>query len=237
MIVVFGDLLLDVSVRMRRFPLDAGAMQHASRFDLGPGGAGNVAIACARFGLPVAALGEIGGDSSGEIVRRGLAAEGVDTSGLEVTPGAATPVAVVFVDDSGQPSYVGYPGTLRLRELLREWGTLVDHSRAAFADGWAEHNHAAEMVVEFLARARANGVPTFFDPGPGNPSLDNTWHTRALAEATVALVNEGEACRLAGLSDPLEAGRTLLGVGPRLVVLKRGREGCVAFRGEEMQVS
>lgn len=237
MIVVFGDLLLDVYIRLTAFPVEAGQMQPASRFELGPGGAGNVAIACARFGLEPTALGEIGGDESGEIVRRGLAAEGVDTTHLAVTPGAATPAAVVFVDESGQPSYAGYPGSLRRREILPEWQTAVDRSQAVFADGWTEDRASAEMVVQILARARAQGISTFFDPGPGNPSLDNSWHARALAETTVALVNEAEAGRLSGLVDPVAAGRKLLGLGPQLVVLKRGREGCVAFRGQDMHVA
>jgi sugar/nucleoside kinase (ribokinase family) len=236
-IVVFGDLLLDVAVRLQRFPLDAGQMQPASRFELGPGGAGNVAIACARFGLEVTALGEIGSDEAGEIVGRGLSAEGVDTSHLALTPGAATPVAAVFVDDAGQPSYVGYPGTLRIRELSPEWRTVVETSEAVFADGWVEHERAAEMVVEILAAARARGVPSFFDPGPGNPSLDNGWHERALAETRIALVNEAEVSRLTGLADPLEAARHLLNLGPGLVILKRGREGCVAFQLGEIHVS
>lgn len=237
MIVVFGDLLLDVSVRLQRFPLDASQMQPASRFELGPGGAGNVAIACARFGLEVTALGEIGSDESGEIVRRGLSAEGVDTDHLTITPGAATPVALVLVDEAGQPSYVGYRGSHRLRELLPEWKPIVESSQAVFADGWVEHEHAAEMVIEVLARAHTGGIPTFFDPGPGNPSLDNDWHARALAETRVALVNEAEAGRLAGLSDPLEASRRLLERGPGWVILKRGREGIVAFHGEEEHIS
>ncbi|MGH2607068.1 MAG: carbohydrate kinase family protein, partial [Anaerolineales bacterium] len=156
---------------------------------------------------------------------------------LAIMPDAATPVAVVFVDDAGQPSYVGYPGTLRLRDTSPEWRMIVESAEAAFADGWAEHEPAAEMVVDMLAAARARGVPTFFDPGPGNPTLDNDWHARALAETRVALVNEAEASRLTGLADPLEAARQLLKLGPALVILKRGREGCVAFQPGGMHIS
>ncbi len=62
MILVLGDLLADLSLRIDAFPVQAGGMQRVSYFELGPGGAANTAIAAARLGLSVGHLGEIGDD-------------------------------------------------------------------------------------------------------------------------------------------------------------------------------
>ncbi len=121
MIVVFGDMLVDFSLRLERFPLTAGEMQKADFVELGPGGAGNVAIACRRFGLPVACLGEVGDDDFGAIVREGLRREGIQIEGLRVSPGVRTPLAGVLVDRAGEPAYIGFPGSLSLSSLAQEW--------------------------------------------------------------------------------------------------------------------
>jgi sugar/nucleoside kinase (ribokinase family) len=237
MIVVIGDQLVDVSIRLKSFPLEARQMQKAEAYLIGPGGAGNVAIAAARLGHDVACLAEIGSDELGEVVRRGLDAEGVDTTHLVISAGAATPVAGVLVDAAGEPAYLGYPGTLRLASMPPEWGGILASAEAVYADGWGESQPAAEIVVEALHRARAHGVPTFFDPGPGNPSLDNDWHRRALAETRVAILNESEVRRISGQNDVLQAARALAGMGPEAVFVKRGANGCLAIRGQEVAES
>jgi len=212
-------------------------MQRVEAFLVGPGGAGNVAIAAARLGHDVSCLAEIGSDEFGEIVRRGLEAEGVDTTHLAISAGAATPVAGVLVDAAGKPAYLGYPGTLRMTSMPLEWGTILQTAEAVYADGWSESVAAGAIVVEALGRARADGVPTFFDPGPGNPSLDNKWHRRALAETRVAILNESEVRRISGQNDLLQAARELAKMGPEAVIVKRGANGCLAIRGQEVAES
>ena len=209
MIVVFGDLLADLSIRLESFPLEAGEMQRSPFVDLSPGGAGNVAIGCRRFGLEVSCLGEIGDDELGEIVRRGLAAEGIDVRHLAVSPGARTPLAGVLVDEAGEPAYIGFPGTLRMGSLRKDWDLAIESAQAVFTDGWAEHEGVARMVLDLLRRARRKGVPTFFDPGPGNPALDNKWHRDAIGESRVLLLNREEAGRLTGFDSPRESAEAL----------------------------
>ena len=237
MIVVVGDQLVDVSIRLKSFPLEARQMQKAEAYLIGPGGAGNVAIAAARLGHDVVCLAEIGGDEMGEVVRRGLDAEGVDTTHLVISAGAATPVAGVLVDAAGEPAYLGYAGTLRMTSMPPDWAGILEAAEAVYADGWAESQTAAGMVVEALRRARAHGVPTFFDPGPGNPSLDNEWHRRALAETRVAILNESEVRRISGQDDILQAARTLAGMGPEAVFVKRGTNGVIAIRNGQVAES
>jgi sugar/nucleoside kinase (ribokinase family) len=89
------------------------------------------------------------------------------------------------------------------------------------------------MAVDILRRCRLNGIPTFFDPGPGNPALDNAWHRQAMAAAQVVLVNEAEAERLTGLADPRAAAPALLSLGPEWAIVKLGGRGCIVQSGAE----
>ena len=234
MIIVLGDLLADLSLRIEAFPVQAGGMQRVSYFELGPGGAANTGIAAARLGLSVGHLGEIGDDRAGRWIVEDLKAEGVDVTEVILAARATTPVAGVIVDASGEPSYLGYPGRQYLPALPESWMARVQKAEALFADGWIDHTRQADLILEGLQVARKAGVPSFFDPGPGNPSLDNAWHGEACRRATVILATEDEAQRISGRSDPMESAHALLALGPELVVVKRGVAGCFLVRKDEV---
>lgn len=236
-LIILNDLIADLSLRIAHFPIAAKDLPKLSYIDLGPGAACNVAIMAARLGLKVIALGEVGVDRFGQVVRDGLLEEGVDISQLEHLPQTRTPVAGVVVDEAAEPAYLGYPGILQLSELPTGWRTIIGHAQALFTDGWAEHEGVAAIGLEGLRAATAAGVPTFFDPGPGNPAIDNAWHRQAVALATVVLVNEEEAHRLTGQADGLTAAQALLDMGCRLAVVKRGPAGCLLLGREGLALS
>ncbi len=237
MITILGDLIADFTLRIPSFPIQAGDLTRVNYLEVGPGGAANVAIMLRRFGEQVACIGETGDDEFGEIVREGLQLEGVDDSEIVVTEGGETPVAGVVVDKAGEPAYLGYRGSLVITELTDKWRTFIKSSTALFADGWADHEAVPELILGGFKLARAAGVRTFFDPGPGNPEFDVQWHIDALEFVDVLLATEAEAKRLTGLSDPLNAAVALLDHGPDLIVIKRGVAGCVLFTREGVQIA
>jgi len=236
-VVVLCDLIADLAMHIPAFPVDAAGLHRVSYLELGPGGAGNTAIMAARLGLPVACLGEVGRDPFGEAVLDGLRREGVDLSGIAVDPATRTPVAGVLVDARAEPAYLGYPGDLRLRALPPAWAARVRAARAVFADGWAEHAGIAGIVVAAFREARDAGVPIFFDPGPGNPALDNGWHREAAGLVTCVLVNEREALALTGQPNVSAAGQALVAGGAALAVIKRGAAGCLLVTAERIKLS
>lgn len=227
MVIVLGDLIADLAIRISDFPVNAQDLKPISYLEIGPGGATNIAIMAARFGVPVACLGEMGNDTFGAIVRNGLAREGIQTDNIITAPESKTPVAGVLVDQHREPAYLGYMGNLTVRTLPEQWQPLIRQADALFADGWIEIPEMPQMLLDAFRLARGAGVKTFFDPGPGNGSFDLSWHPEAAALATVLLVNEEEAMRLTGLTDPLDAAQALVRNGSELVVLKRGAQGLV----------
>lgn len=63
----------------------------------GGGPAATAAVACARLGVPAAMVGSVGSDAEGATILAGLAAEGVDVSGMTTVPGRSG-ASVVIVD-------------------------------------------------------------------------------------------------------------------------------------------
>ncbi|MCA9866152.1 MAG: carbohydrate kinase family protein [Anaerolineae bacterium] len=237
MVIILGDILADYAIRIEQLQIQPKDLQRVSYLGLGPGGACNVAIMASHLGLSVCALGEVGQDLFGEIVLEGLVAEGVDVSRVIVTPEARTPVANVLVDEQGEPAYLGFPGTLRVMSLPDEWRPFIATAEALYADGWVDQPGETTIILAALREAHAAGVPTFFDPGPGNPKIDNTWHTEAAGLSTVLLATEEEAHRLSGEDDPVNSARVLLGRGSRLVVIKRGMAGCFLLTEEDLHIA
>ncbi|MEW6568244.1 MAG: carbohydrate kinase family protein [Chloroflexota bacterium] len=237
MLTVLGDLIADFNLRIPSFPIARGSLLRVAHLDLGPGGATNVAITAARLGLPVTCLGEVGDDRFGAIVLEGLRAEGIDVSGVIVTRGGETPLAGVIVDQTGEPAYLGYPGRQSVHSLPDSWQSRIAEAEALFVDGWVDDEHAPELILQGMACASQAGVPSFFDPGPGNPVYDNRWHMEACALAAVLLATEDEAVHLTGEADPMASARELLRSGPEMVVIKRGPAGCLLLRGEEVHIA
>ena len=237
MVIILGDILADYAIRVEELGIQPKDLQRVSYLALGPGGACNVAIMAAHLGLNVAALGEVGRDLFGEIVLEGLAAEGVDVSGVIVTTDARTPVANVLVDERGEPAYLGFPGDLTVMSLPEAWSPLISAAEALYADGWAEHEGVPAIVLAALRLAREAGVPSFFDPGPGNPKIDNAWHSEAAALATVLLATEDEARRLSNEADPVNSARVLLARGSQLAIIKRGMAGCFLLTADDLHIA
>ncbi len=232
-IIILGNLLADLNLFLSAFPAQGQALQTLESLDVGPGGACNVAIMAARLGMPIASMGEVGDDSFGRLVLDGLRREGIDTSHVLVTAESQTPVAVVLVDRSGEPAYLGFRGRLTQFALPDSWRAALSQAQALFVDGWVEFAGTVTLVLEAVQVAREHGVPIFFDPGPGNPNLDNGWHTAVAAQSTVLLLNQQEAARLSQLTDAWQMGAALLALGPQLVILKQGEQGCLLFTPQE----
>lgn len=82
MIIVFGSLGMDMSVRLDHLP-QAGETVLSSDYDLNPGGkGGNQALAAARTGARVAMIGKVGDDNYGRTISDTLRKDGVTVSGI-----------------------------------------------------------------------------------------------------------------------------------------------------------
>lgn len=109
-IVVVGSVNLDLVATGTRLP-SPGETVTGATFARHPGGKGaNQALAARRLGAEVALIGRVGRDSMAEEALALLRAGGVDVSGCLAHESAATGVALIAVDASGENQIVVAPG-------------------------------------------------------------------------------------------------------------------------------
>jgi sugar/nucleoside kinase (ribokinase family) len=235
-LVVLGDLVADLIVPVERLPLLPDNHGWAEGIFLEPGGAGNVLVAARRLNLDVAALGQLGADRNGAETLAMLEAEGVDLRHVAVYPDRSTVLCIVLADRLNQHVYLGVKDDLGLWPFPEAWHAVIQQSRALYTDGYTLRDLLApDDVFGAFATARAAGVPTFFDPGPSVEFIPREQRERALAAIDVLLLSEPEARFLSPLQDCVELAQALLALGPSVVVLKLGGEGCLVATTEGVQ--
>ncbi|QEA40698.1 carbohydrate kinase [Pistricoccus aurantiacus] len=104
-LIAFGEAIVD----MLSSRLGNDDQTEPETFTPYAGGApANVAVACARLGVPSRFLGMLGADHFGDFLARELAAHGVDTSGVARTREARTALAFVSRDVDGERTFDFY---------------------------------------------------------------------------------------------------------------------------------
>jgi fructokinase len=229
-VLCLGEALVDL-VATRRGPLG-----ESPSFRRYAGGApANVARALARLGAGAGWMWSLGADEMGNFLSAALAAEGVDTSRAVRTPRGRTELALVALDEHGDPTFSGYgfPGASRCFEesavdpdYVASWRVLHFCSNTLIDDP------GRRATLSAIAAAREADRLLSFDV---NFRL-HLWNgpERAVAAArqvipgvhVVKLAHE-EARLLTGLEDPLAAARRLRAWHAGLVVVTLGARGCV----------
>jgi ribokinase len=231
-IVVVGSLNADLVVHTPRFPAP-GETTTGTGFAIYPGGKGaNQAVAAGRLGGDVAMVGRVGDDDHGRLLRASLQAASVDTAAVMTDPDAATGVAVITIDATGQNQIVLAPGAnhrLRPEDVERHRG-LVEGAAVVLL----QLEVPLETVATAARIARDAGVTVVLDPAPARAEA-----LELLPLVDVLTPNETELRLLAGApsgpaspSEALLMARTLLGRGARAVVAKLGAAGAVLVSAE-----
>ncbi|MFI0483306.1 ribokinase [Actinomadura sp. 9N215] len=226
-VVVVGSVNADLVVGVDRRPAP-GETVLGSDLATHPGGKGaNQAVAAARLGARAGLVGRVGDDGHGELLRRALAADGVDLAHLVTTPGAPTGVALITVGPDGDNSIIVSPGA-----NARLGPDDVAAARAMIA-GASVVSFQLEVplpAVEAAARVAAGaGGRIVLNLSPPAPVPDEL-----LARCDPLVVNEHEAAYLLGEGaprDPRAMAAELAGSGPRSVVVTLGADGAVVADG------
>lgn len=179
--------------------------------DLGvmfPGGnAVNVAVHARRCGVPAGYLGVVGADAAGELVRRSLQDEDVDSTLLLTEPGPNA-YAVVRVVDGNRVFESGEIGVSRI--------PLGERDYAAMGRADLVHTGECSMVEDDLSHIADAAAVLSFD------FSERPWdYVRAYARyADVAVVSAKE-----GAEDPAGLAARVAALGPRTVAVTQGSHG------------
>jgi sugar/nucleoside kinase (ribokinase family) len=209
-LAVVGGPFLDLTFEGLPEPPAPGREVYARALHATPGGTGMIAIGAARLGLRTALVSPIGRDPAGESLRRLFEAEGVRWIGRDVE---ATPVTVIFPGPDGAAMATHAPG----EEPMAEEVASV----------------RARAVVVSLGRLplRPPDARVYVVTGPGEIGrFDGIPSSLSGAEALI--VNEGEARRLTGETDPEVAALALANHADSAVVTLGPRGAVGANAGE-----
>lgn len=228
-VAVVGSLNMDLVVRAPRHP-QPGETILGGEFHTFPGGKGaNQAVAAARLGAKVQMVGRVGEDAFGEALLETLGKDGVDATHVRRDPGAATGVALITVDSSGQNTIVVASGA----------NARVTPEDVSAAEG--EIADAAVLLLQLecplpavgraVEMAHRHGTRVVLNPAPARPLP-----TELLSRIDYLIPNQTELRRLAGLDSPSQAVGRLQDVGVKHVIVTLGEEGALAVEaGQEVR--
>jgi ribokinase len=226
-LAVIGAINVDLVVRGARLPAP-GETVIGGTFEQHHGGkGGNQAVAAARaLGTAgtVAMIGSVGDDALGTSAREVLALEGVDVEHVATDRSAATGVALIPVDASGENQITVAPGSnagltpALVREALDALGPRAGAIVASL--------EVPLPAVEAAARwAHERGLPVVVNPAPARPEAHDL-----LPFTTVVTPNAGELAILAAQAEEPRGGakRLAASYAGLAVVVTLGHEGAIA---------
>jgi ribokinase len=229
-VVVVGSINVDYVMRVPRRPAPGETVSGAV-LEIHSGGKGaNQAVAVARCGAAVEMVGRVGHDAAGQGRIADLAGEGVSTAHVWPTESLATGAAFISVTPDGENSIISAPGAngaLSIEDVDRAAPVI---SRAGVL--------VAQLEVPLVAVARAaevagHGPLIVLNCAPYRPVPAGL-----LERVDVLVANETEAAGLTG--QPVEgiegarrAGRSILALGPRAVVVTLGPLGAVVVAADK----
>lgn len=126
-IAVIGDFNLDTYTigKVRRISPEAPvAVLNVSAIEHRAGSAGNVVLNLLSLGANVTAIGRIGNDAAGELLKSIFMAEEISAKNLFIQPGYQTPVKNRVVAENQQIVRVDYEVSTPLSEMLEQ--TIID---------------------------------------------------------------------------------------------------------------
>lgn len=232
-LIVIGDLLADIILPVNKLPLLPNELGWADGLFTELGGGGTTLVAARRCGLSAAVLEVLGDDEYGAQIVRMLADEGVDITHVVQTRARQTVACLVVTDQAGQHLFINFNNDSQPQRCPPAWRDVVGQARCLLTTGYTlRYFLHADDVLDLLKHGRQQGVPIFFDPGPTINDLAPELLAEVLSITDVLLLTLEEAQFLVD-AERAEAADALRALGPSVVVLKVGADGCYVSTAEE----
>ncbi|MCI0554566.1 MAG: ribokinase [Anaerolineae bacterium] len=228
-ILVVGSLNTDLVVRAPRFP-QPGETISGEDLQVIPGGKGaNQAVASARLGANVSMLGRVGEDNFGDFLLDNLKSNNVDSQ-LVKRDDASTGTAIIVVDSNGQNSIVLSAGANgKVNDADVNTASFLDYKLLLL-----QLEIPTLAVLSAAQRAHENGLRVILNPAPAQQLPKEL-----IALADFLIPNETELSLLTGLpvndmDSAEEAGRALLRVGAKNIIVTLGSKGALIVTGKQV---
>jgi sugar/nucleoside kinase (ribokinase family) len=191
------------------------------------------AAGLARLGASVDFLGKVGTDTDGDFVTEQLRLLGVGTDHV-IHDGAARTGVTISLTYPGDRAMVTYPGCIPALRLEDIDISILQHYGHLHVGSYFLQRGLQAGLPELFRQARSTGLTTSLDTGH---DPDGRWGGEDLLTllelVDVFLPNDEEAREIIRVDDTGAALRELARRA-RLVVVKRGRSGAMALRGDRV---
>ena len=219
MIIVFGSLNADLTLRVSQLP-GPGETCLCPGYILGPGGKGaNQAIAAARAGAHVRMVGCIGRDAFAQPVRQALTAAGIGDADLRPSS-EPTGCAVIMVNEHGENVIVVASGAnlqARADDVQDSWLTPDAHILC-------QMEITPDEVWALLGRAQARGCKTILNLAPYTCIPSST-----LAHLDYLMMNGPETAAFFQSENWHDAAQSFVREHDITLVVTRGADGADAI--------
>jgi len=230
-VIVVGDLIVDDVIRINALPKPEG-VELARDFKRLAGGAANFAIMASRLGLKVKVIDSVGTDEPGKFLVDILLQEGIETSAIKIKKGV-TKQTLVIVSSKGEKSFIGLivedTATITPEDIEEE---LIQRASSIYVSGYSIGVRElfpteGKAVLKSIEVAEQLGKTIFFDPGPLVGLIDEECLYRVIKRSTILSLNLEEASLITHASSLEENIAILHRLGPKLVAIKMGENGCL----------
>lgn len=213
----------------------------AERMEIHAGGVtANNLTQVARLGVKTGWLGLVGDDENGGLIKKSFTDDGMDISGVEVVKGERSTMTWIPVDAQGERCIYMFPNVNGKISCYQVRNRFAGHIKKAKHF----HTEASQLplvpVREGMLVAKEAGVRVFFDLDvtPNFFAQMNLGGQEDLV-ASLKLVDVLKPCKaaareLTGQCDYDKIAGELLKLGPTLVAITQGGEGCLIASHEKM---
>src|SRR3984957_7597186 len=242
-VVGIGSCAVDFFAIVPRL-LGYGEKINATRMEIHAGGVtANMLTQVARLGTSTGWLGLIGDDENGRIIQKAFAEDSMDLAGVEVVKGERSALTWIPVNPEGERCIYMFPnvtGKLSILHVRNRFGSHIKNAKHF-------HTEASQLPIgplkEAMRLAKDAGVKVFFDMDvtPRFFAQMNLGRQEELCDA-LKFVDVLKPCKAAsfemtGIKDYNRIADQLLNMGPKVVALTQGEDGClIATREKRVQV-
>jgi sugar/nucleoside kinase (ribokinase family) len=198
------------------------------------GGACNVAVGLANFGLKVATVVRVGKDYSGRAIIDGLRNKKVDTQFVQIDKISHTGISAVIEPRGGDRTILTYRGandnlevkSEKLKKIKTKWLYL-----STFSGNWQPMINQIFKLKDKNQDLKIAWNPSVIQLQAGKKKLEPF-----LKKTEILIVNRHEAAMLTGQSEKnisllLKA---LYQLGPKIIVITCGSDGAYIMAGDEV---
>lgn len=225
MIAVVGSLNMDLVIHTEAIPRPGETVLGNSFHKIPGGKGGNQAAAAARLGSGVTMIGAVGEDELGEALIYSLKADGVKTDYIRKKKGISTGIAAIIVEKSGNNAIAVVSGANYALSVedVEKYHFIIDQANVLLV----QLETPLLTVKRALRLAKQTGCLTILNPAPAVPL-----HHDILENIDILTPNEIELELLSGcptgtMDEIHAAGRRLLDMGVRQLIVTIGDRGCV----------